>query len=228
MYLDKRLWVFTEGVRLRIAFNAALGLVSTIVGIARLALLGWLLAKIFSGTSLSEMILPFVLTCAMMCLRGVLEYWRGNSAHQTAAKVQVTLRRRIYDRLMELGPSYFSHDRTGATLLILIDGVEQLETYFGQYIPQLCVALLTPIGIFIFVAFLDLPLAFTLLGFALFSLIAPTAFHRWDRKAAKARQSAYASYGSEFLDSIQGLPTFIAFGQSHQRAKDLAIKRCGS
>lgn len=224
MYLDKRLWIFTEGVRFRIAFNAILGIVSTIVGIARLALLGWLLAKIFSGTPLSEMILPFVLTCGMMCLRGGLEFWRGNSAHYTAAKVQLTLRKRIYDKLMTLGPSYFSHDRTGATLLILIDSVEQLETYFGQYIPQLCVAFLTPIGIFAFVAFLDLPLAFTLLGFALFSLIAPTAFHRWDRKAAKERQTAYAEYGSEFLDSIQGLPTFIAFGQSQERAKELAVK----
>ena len=191
---------------------------------ARLALLGWLLAKIFTGQSVAELVLPFLLTAAVMLLRGILEYCRTMMAHRTAAAVQVTLRRRLYEHVIALGPAYFGRERTGATLLTLIDGVEQLETYFGQYLPQLCVAALAPLGIFAFMAFLDLPLAGALFGFAIFTLVAPAAFHRWDRRAAQARQSSYAAYGAEFLDSVQGLGTLKSFGQSGARASDLAAK----
>jgi len=224
MYLDRRLWVFTAGVRGRIAASILLGLVAAASGVARLALLGWLLGKIFSGAEIGDLILPFILTTGVMLLRGVLEYSRTMVAHRTAAAVQVTLRKKLYDHVIALGPAHFGRERTGATLLTLIDGVEQLETYFGQYLPQLCVATLAPLGIFAFVAFLDLPLAGALFGFALFTLIAPTAFHRWDRRAAQARQKSYSAYGAEFLDSIQGLGTLKAFGQSTARARELAAK----
>ena len=224
MYLDRRLWVFTEGVRARIAATILLGLLAATAGVARLALLGWLLAKIFTGEPITELVLPFILTAAVMVLRGVLEYVRTMMAHRTAAAVQVTLRRRLYEHVIALGPAYFGRERTGATLLTLIDGVEQLETYFGQYLPQLFVAALAPLGIFAFMAFLDLPLAGVLFGFALFTLVAPAAFHRWDRRAAQGRQAAYAAYGNEFLDSVQGLATLKSFGQSGSRAAELAAK----
>ena len=178
MYLDRRLWVFTEGVRARMVATILLGLLAAAAGVARLALLGWLLAKIFTGQSVAELVLPFLLTAAVMLLRGILEYCRTMMAHRTAAAVQVTLRRRLYEHVIALGPAYFGRERTGATLLTLIDGVEQLETYFGQYLPQLCVATLAPLGIFAFMAFLDLPLAVALFGFAIFTLVAPAAFHR--------------------------------------------------
>ena len=224
MYLDRRLWVFTDGVRARMVVTILLGLLAAAAGVARLALLGWLLAKIFTGQSVAELVLPFLLTAAVMLLRGILEYCRTMMAHRTAAAVQVTLRRRLYEHVIALGPAYFGRERTGATLLTLIDGAEQLETYFGQYLPQLCVATLAPLGIFAFMAFLDLPLAGALFGFAIFTLVAPAAFHRWDRRAAQARQSSYAAYGAEFLDSVQGLGTLKSFGQSGARACDLAAK----
>ena len=214
MYFDRRLWQFTEGLRLRIAGAVLLGLLSAAVGIARLALLGWLLGRVFQGDGLDDLILPIVAVAAAMLARGVLEYWRTMAAHHTAALVQLQIRARLFDQIAALGPGQFGAQRSGDALLTLIDGVEQLETYFGQYLPQLVVAAITPFGIFVFAAFLDLPLAGVLLGFALLTLVAPVAFHHWDQKSAKARQTAYAAYGAELLDSVQGLATLKAFGQS--------------
>ena len=224
MYFDRRLWQFTEGLRLRIAGAVVLGLLSAAVGIARLALLGWLLGRVFQGDGLDELILPIVAVAAAMLARGVLEYWRTMAAHHTAALVQLQIRARLFDQIAALGPGQFGAQRSGDALLTLIDGVEQLETYFGQYLPQLVVAAITPFGIFVFAAFLDLPLAGVLLGFALLTLIAPVAFHHWDQKSAKARQTAYAAYGAELLDSVQGLATLKAFGQSRARGRFLAEK----
>ncbi len=224
MYFDRRLWQFTEGLRLRIAGAVLLGLLSAAVGIARLALLGWLLGRVFQGDGFDALILPLVAVAAAMLARGVLEYWRTMAAHHTAALVQLQIRARLYDRIAALGPGQFGTERSGDTLLALIDGVEQLETYFGQYLPQLFVAAVTPFGIFAFVAFLDLPLAGVLLGFALLTLLAPVAFHHLDQRSARARQQAWATYGAELLDSVQGLATLKAFGQSAARGRFLAEK----
>ena len=224
MYFDRRLWQFTEGLRLRIAGAVVLGLLSAAVGIARLALLGWLLGRIFQGEGFGDLVLPIVAVAAAMLARGVLEYWRTMAAHHTAALVQLQIRARLYDHIAALGPGQFGGQRSGDVLLSVIDGVEQLETYFGQYLPQLFVAAVTPFGIFAFVAFLDLPLAGALLGFALLTLVAPAVFNQWDAKSARARQRAYAAYGAELLDSVQGLATLKAFGQSAARGRFLAEK----
>jgi ATP-binding cassette subfamily C protein CydCD len=224
MYFDTKLWQFTKGVRLRIAGAVLLGVAAAAVGIARLALLGWLLARIFQGASFDSLIWPFAVVAGVMVVRGVLEYARTMVAHRTATIVQLHIREKIYDKIVDLGPAYLGLERTGAVISSMVDGVEQLETYFGQYLPQLFVAAVTPIGIFVFVSYLDLPVAAALTGFALFTLIAPQAFHRWDRQNSMRRSRSYKAFASEFLDAVQGLATLKAFGQSTARAKLLATK----
>jgi ATP-binding cassette subfamily B protein len=224
VYLDRRLWAFTEGVRWRILGAVLVGLLAVGVGIARLALLGWLLARVIAGDPLASLLLPAALAAAAILLRGALEYWRAMVAHHTAATVQARLRRAIHDRVVALGPAYFASARTGDVILSMVEGVQQLEVYFGQYLPQLAVAALTPFLIFAAVAIVDLPIALVLLVAALVTLIAPGAWHRWDSRNSRARQQAYAAFGAEFLDSVQGLGTLKAFGQSGARAAILADK----
>ena len=148
------------------------GFLAVLFGIARLTLLGWLIARVFEGAALKELILPFAGVAAVMIVRGALEYFRAVMAHNTAARVQVHLRSLIYDRITELGPSHFGLERTGDAILAMIDGVEQLEIYFGQYLPQLIVSALTPFLIFGVVVFLDLSVALVMLAAALVTLIA--------------------------------------------------------
>ena len=224
MYFDPRLWQFTKGVRLRIAGSTAVGLLAAIFGIGRLALLGWLLAKVFRSEPLQELIVPFGVVAGVMLVRGFLEYARNMAAHRTAALVQVNLRKILYEKVMELGPAHFGRQRTGEVILSIIDGVEQLETYFGRYLPQILVAFLMPIGIFLFVAFLDLPIALILLGFALVTLFLPMAFHRWNSRASRSRKHHFGDFSAEFLDAVQGLGTLKAFGQSGARARLLEKK----
>src|SRR5438046_2086131 len=138
MYLDRRLWAFTRGVRLRIVGTVVIGLLAVAAGIARLALFGWLLARVIAGESLRAL-LPLLAVTA---------------------------------------PA----------------------------------------------AFADLPVALVLLVAALVTLVAPAIWHRKDSSHSLVRQKAYAAYGAEFLDSVQGLATLKAFGQSGSRARMLAEK----
>ena len=221
VYFDRRLWALTVGVRGRIAFTVLVGLAAVAAGIARLALLGWLLARVLAGDSLAALTPALVLTASALVGRSALDYARTMVAHRTAALVQQRLRQLLYEHVAVLGPAHFVRDRTGEVMLSLVEGVQQLEVYFGQYLPQLFVSALTPILIFAFVAFLDLPVALVFLITALVTLLAPTLWHAWDSKASLARNRAYGAFGAEFLDALQGLATLKAFGQSGARARRL-------
>jgi len=224
MHFEPRLWIFTEGVRLRILWAVFVGLVAVGLGVARLGLLGWLIGEVFAGRDLAALALPIAGIAAVIAFRGLFEHWRTMIAHETAARVQKRLRRRVYDQIAALGPAAVGAQRSGAITLALIDGVEQLETYFGQFLPQFLIALLTPLLIFAVVAFIDLPVAAVLLGFALVALFAPALWHKRDVANSRGRQQAYASFAAEFLDSIQGLATLKAFGQSKARADKLEVE----
>ena len=188
MHLEPRLWAFTAGLRLRIGWAVLIGLASVGLGVARLALLGWLIGRVFAGDSLGSLAWPIALIATVMVLRGAFEHWRTMVAHETAARVQKRLRRAVYDQVATLGPGTVARRRSGAITLSLIDGVEQLETYFGRYLPQLLVSLLTPVLIFAVVAFIDLPVAIVMLAFALLALFAPALWHRLESRKAIDQQ----------------------------------------
>ncbi len=224
MYLDRRLWRFTAGVRGRIAGAAFIGLLSAALGIARLALAGWLIAAAIAGRPLYDLLALAAGVVAAVLLRAGIDHWRAVVAHRTAAAVQSTLRLALHDHLMRLGPARLGAARSGDIAVTLTEGVEQLQTYFGQYLPQLAVAAMTPVAIFAFLAVLDLPVACVMLAAALLTLAAPAALHGANRNSAMARSRAYKEFAAEFLDSIQGLATLKAFGQSAARGRRLAEK----
>ena len=222
MHFDLKLWRMTAGQRGRIALSAVW------------ACLRWpseSLALPFSGAfsqacsgARSNLLAPLTAAAAAILLRAWLDHHRTMIAHRTAARVQETLRGRLFDKIVELGPAWFGAERTGGVMLSMVDGVEQLQSFFGQYLPQVTIALCAPVAIFVFIAWWDVPVATVMLAAALFTLVLPATVHRKTEKASRARQSAFKSFGEEFLDAVQGLPTLKAFGQSSAYGRMLAAK----
>ncbi|MBM3573377.1 MAG: ABC transporter ATP-binding protein, partial [Alphaproteobacteria bacterium] len=224
MYFDLRLWKFTAGLRRRMVGAVLLGLISTVAGIARLALLGWLIAGAIEGRSWSELAPQAMAAVAAMAVRAVVDYARSVLAHRTAQMVQLRLRCHLYQHLMALGPAHGAAARTGDLLVTLTESIDQLQTYFGQYLPQLAVAALTPIGIFAFLIWLDAPVALMMLAAALITLVAPGLFHRMNKDSSVERARAHKDFSAEFLDTLQGLATLKAYGQSAARGRQIAEK----
>ncbi len=216
------LWRFTEGVRWRVALSVIVGLFAVAAGVARLALLGWIGARIFEGDSFGDLVPLIIAAAASIAARSVFLYAKEEIANGTALQVQYKLRQRLFDQVVRLGPSHFDRQRTGDITVGVVEGVEQLETFFGQYLPQLIVASLAPIGIFVFMGFLDLPVAAIYFGFALVTLTLPSLLKQQNAEASLRRRDAYGSFAADFLDSVQGLATLKAFGQSGRRGAELA------
>ncbi|AOK55982.1 ABC transporter [Burkholderia stagnalis] len=224
MYFDGRLWAMMAGVRWRVAAAVALGLVAMGVGILRFVFLGRMLALVFNGAPVRSIAGAAAATAACVLLRAWLDHRRTVLAQHTAGQVQARLRARLFDRIAALGPAWFSGERTGGVMLAVVDGVEQLQTFFGVYLPQLVIAACAPVMIFAVLAWWDVPTAAILLAGALVTLALPQFVHRADRRAALARSAAFNAFGEEFLDAVQGLPTLKAFGQGAAFGEKLARK----
>ncbi|MBO0710354.1 MAG: ABC transporter ATP-binding protein [Acetobacteraceae bacterium] len=222
MYFDGRLWELTRGFRGGMAAGVALGLLSLAAGIARFAFLGRLLALAFRAAPAAALLLPLTGAIAAILLRAGLEHARAMLAHRAATRIQEQLRHALHQKIIALGPAWFAAERTGSVMLAVVDGVEQLQTFFGQYVPHLIVAACAPFAIFLFIAIWDIPVALVLLAAALLALIGPIALNRHDQRASLARSAAFKAYGEAFLDAVQGLPTLKAFGQSGAYGKLLA------
>jgi len=222
MYFDRRLWELTRGLRGRIALTILIGLLASALGIARFVLLGALLARVFTGAQATVVTGLAIGVAVTVLLRGLLDHARTVISHGTAGRVQQELRGRLYDKIAELGPAWFAGERTGGVMLSVVDGVEQLQSFFGQYLPQVCVAALTPVAIFAFIVWWDLPVATVMLVAALVTLVAPIAFNKIEGGRGRERHQAMKGFGSEFLDAVQGLPTLKAFGQSTAHGRKLA------
>ncbi|OCC05554.1 ABC transporter [Labrys sp. WJW] len=224
MHFDAQLWTATRGFRVRIAMAVALGFLSLALGIARFAILGWLIARLFEGTPLPDLMIAIGLLVAVILSRMGLEYWRAMVAHGTAAQVQDRMRLNLYDHIVELGPAWLAERRTGSIALSTIDGVEQLQTFFGQFLPQLAIALLAPVLLFAVLSFWDVPVAAVISGAAILALVFPVVLKRIGEESTMRRVRSFKAFGADFLDAVQGLPTLKAFGQSAAFGERLRLK----
>ena len=177
---------------------------------------------IHEGAAFSTLVAPLIAMAGLIFLRSLFQYLQELVSHHTSSIVKVQVRERLYQHCLALGPGYFDQSRTGDGVLTLADGVERLEAFFGRYLPQLTVAVLTPPLIFAFMAFIDWPIAVIFLVFALATLLIPNTLAKWNTVRNIRRRDAYGALGADFLDSVQGLATLKAFGQSRARGDLLA------
>ncbi len=223
MYFDWRLFELTRGVRFRILFAAALGLIAVAAGVARLAVSGVIIYRVITGQAdFSALASPLLLIAAFIVARSVFLYWQNAVSHHTANIVKIRLREQVYEHALRLGPGYADRNRTGDVVLSIVEGIERMETFFGQYLSQIIVSAIAPIAIFAFMVTLDPYIAVIFLLFAFLALVVPASFYRWNRDSSYRRRRSYGDLGSDFLDSVQGLATLKAFGQSKSRGRALA------
>ena len=194
MYFDFRLWRLTAGLRGRIALGTFLGLLALGVGIARFAFLG-IPRRLFAGAARRQPALasrPPPSPCCPRAARPAPHHHRA----PTRGGVQEEAARRLYDKIAELGPAWFAGERTGGVMLSIVDGVEQLQSFFGQYLPQSSVAALAPLAIFAFMACWDVPVAARDAG-------APRC-SRWSRPTGFVHDRAAAASSRE-RQGVQGV-----------------------
>ena len=217
--IDARLLRMVPAARGPIAATVALQWVALLANVALMVLLGLFVQAWFEGADDLAARIPS-LGCAavaaialrMACLALAQRF--GLAAAQAAKR---TVRQQVYDKLVRLGPSYAERVPTAEAVQVSVEGCEQLESYFGQYVPQLFYALLAPLTLFACLAPLSLPAAAALLACVPLIPVSIVAVQKVAKRAMRTYWGAYIDLGGSFLENLQGLTTLKIYRADEER-----------
>ncbi|WP_321974127.1 ABC transporter ATP-binding protein/permease [Paratractidigestivibacter sp.] len=139
--------------------------------------------------------------------RVIATRFQATASFMASRDVKRTLRRRIYEKLLRLGPNYTELVPTAEVVQLSVEGCEQLETYFGQYLPQLFYSVLAPVTLFVVVAPISLPAAIVLLVCVPLIPVTIVAVQKVAKRILSKYWDQYANLGDSFLENLQGLTT---------------------
>ena len=223
MMMDKRLLGMVPDSKKFIAGNVACQWISMVANAALVFTLGWLLGQLLEGRPVSSS-LPFAGGIALVAL--VVRWFALRAAarmsHLASRQVKSTLRRALFDKLYTLGASYRQRTSTAQVVQVAVEGVDQLEIYFGSYLPQFFYSLLAPVTLFIFLAPISLMCAVVLLVCVPLIHIAIAAVQTFAKKLLAKYWGKYTSLGDHFLENLQGLTTLKIYQADEARQEEMA------
>ena len=208
MMINKRLIGTVAESKKYIAGNVVLQWCSLAANIAMMFSITNLFAGLYYGsTSSSALWTTAVVVLLALLIRFLCTTGASRMSYLSSKAVKKTLRERIYEKLLRLGVSYNEQVKTSEVVQVAVEGVDQLETYFGAYLPQFFYAMLAPLTLFAVLCFVNVPAAIVLLVCVPLIPIAIAAVQTWAKKLLSKYWGQYTALGDTFLENLQGLTT---------------------
>ena len=206
--INKRLIGIVPESRKYIAGNVALQWLSLVANIVMMTSITTLLSDLYIYKETSTAFFDTVIVMlAAMFVRFGCAAGASKMSYLSSKEVKKTLRRLIYEKLLRLGVSYQEQTTTSEVVQVAVEGVDQLETYFGAYLPQFFYAMLAPLTLFIYLCFVNVPSAVVLLICVPLIPVAIAAVQTWAKKLLSKYWGQYTALGDTFLENLQGLTT---------------------
>lgn len=208
MMIDKRLIRTVRESKKYIAWNVIYQWISLVANITMMVSIADLLSKLFANTADREnFVCTVIVVAAAVGIRYFCAVQSAKMGYLSSKAVKKVLREKIYRKLLRLGSSYKEKAQTSEIVQISVEGVEQLETYFGAYLPQFFYAMLAPLTLFIVLGFVNVPAAAVLLVCVPLIPAAIAAVQTWAKKLLSKYWGQYTALGDTFLENLQGLTT---------------------
>ena len=208
MMINKRLIGTVPESKRYIAGNVALQWCSLCANIAMMSAVAALLAALYAGeVTQGKIVTTAVIALVAVAVRYGCTVGAAHMGYLSSKAVKKTLRGAIYDKLLRLGASYSEQVKTSEVVQVAVEGVDQLETYFGAYLPQFFYAMLAPLTLFVVLCFVSVPAAVVLLVCVPLIPVAIAAVQTWAKKLLSKYWGQYTALGDTFLENLQGLTT---------------------
>lgn len=206
--MDKRLIGTVKESKKYIAGNVITQWISLIANIAMMTAITVLLSAVFTDSLSSNLILITAVTAGLaVIIRAVCSMVSSRMSYLSSKAVKRVLREKIYSKLLRLGASYNEQIKTSEVVQVAVEGVDQLETYFGAYLPQFFYAMLAPLTLFIYTCFINVASAIVLLICVPMIPVAIALVQTWAKKLLSKYWNQYTALGDTFLENLQGLTT---------------------
>ena len=225
---DKRLFSLVPGVMRHIAGNVALQWLALLANVVLFVSVGRLLQSVLTGGATGiDLARALLVAVVAVAVRLVCQAQATKQGLAASALAKQRVRTLVYDKLVRMGPSYRETVATSEATQLCVEGIEQLEAYFGSYLPQLFYSLIASVTLFFCLAPLCTPAAVVLLCCVPLIPISLMAVMKIAKRIMGDYWHSYTDLGALFLESIQGLTTlkvFRADEERHRRMNEEAEK----
>ena len=206
--INKRLIALIEESKKYIGLTVLYQWIALLANIVFMYSLARMIEALFMDYFVLEEQLVFIALCLITI---VIRYFCKLAQHKTsfyaAKRVKKTLREKIYQKLLEFGPSYKNSYATSEIVQLAVEGVDQLETYFAQYLPQFFYAALAPLTLFLTLLFISPVVGIILLVFVPLIPMTIVLIQKFAKKLLSKYWGQYTQLGDTFLENLQGLTT---------------------
>ncbi len=190
--------------------------------IAAIFAIGQLLdAAIFATVTSGNIFMTGMVCTVSILLRMISDKKATQASFFASADVKKILREKIYEKLVRLGASYKEQISTSEVVQLSVEGVEQLETYFGRYLPQFFYSLLAPITLFAVLSFISWKASLVLLICVPLIPISIVAVQKFAKRLLKKYWGSYTELGDSFLENLQGLTTLKIYQSDERKAQEM-------
>ena len=208
MMINKRLIGTVQESKKYIAGNVVCQWMSLLANITMMSAIAHMLQSLYMGNIQDrQIILTAVITMIAVIVRFSCAILSSKMGYLSSKNVKKNLRDMIYRKILRLGTSYKEQTNTSEVVQVAVEGVEQLETYFGAYLPQIFYALLAPLTLFVVLSFVNLPSALVLMVCVPLIPLTIIMVQRLAKKLLAKYWSQYTALGDTFLENLQGLTT---------------------
>ena len=181
-----------------------------------------LIEKVVTGSFRMDAVwLETLVLLAVAVIRFLCEKMAAKASYAASVDVKRILRSKIYDKLLRLGISYREQTSTSEVVQVCSEGVEQLETYFGRYLPQLFYSLLAPVTLFAILAFESFKASIVLLICVPLIPVSIVLVQKLAKRLLNKYSGLYTQLGDSFLENLQGLTTLKIYQADAKKAEEM-------
>lgn len=198
----------------------------TVANIVMIFILSNLLAQILDGKAFDfKRLLPYLgAIAAVMFVRYLCGYASSQTSFFASSEVKKVLRQKMYKKLTRMGASYSEKVSTSEVLQVFVEGVDQLELYFGKYLPQFFFAMLAPITLFAVLVFVSWKASVVLLICVPLIPLSIVAVQKIAKRLLSKYWGVYTNLGDTFLENIQGLTTLKVYQADERKNVEMNEK----
>lgn len=215
MHINKKLLEFLRPQKKVFGFSILLGLGIGILTAVQAYILSDIISLVFlSNNSLSDVQNSILALLLITIGKSAIQWGEKYYSSKTSALIKENLRRKLQKKFFELGPNYFKSKKTGDYTNTIINGVDKIDIYFSQFLPQLFISLLVPVAFLIIVFPIDLLSGIIFLITAPLIIIFMVLIGSYAEEKSKEKWKSLGIMSGYFLDVLQGLHTIKIFGRT--------------
>lgn len=225
MMINKRLIGTVSESKKYIAGNVVFQWCALAGNIVMMTTISALLASLLNGEISGQRLgITAAVVIGAVLLRCACTLAASRMSFLSSKAVKRTLREKIYQKLLRLGASYSQQVQTSEVVQVAVEGVDQLETYFGAYLPQFFYAMLAPLTLFAYLCSVNIPAAVVLLVCVPLIPVAIAAVQTWAKKLLSKYWGQYTALGDTFLENLQGLTTLKIYQADGRKNDEMNVQ----